>query len=127
VGVNVYVPILDKKASKLNAELAKINYLQIQEDNELFKQQLRIEIQNAIIDLNTSVDKLQATEKTLKLLEDQLVSMKNRLNLGNINAFEYTTLLNDRDLAEIELVIAKYEFLLKKMIVEFYEGKRLKI
>jgi len=127
VGVNINVPILDRKASELNAEIAQINFLQIQEDNELFKQQLRIEIQNAIIDLNTSIDKLAATEKTLKLLEKQLVSMKKRLNLGNINVFEYTTLLNDRDLAQIEIVIAKYEFLLKKMIVDFYEGKKLKI
>lgn len=125
VGVNVYVPILDKKASKLNAEIARVNYRQKQEENIQFKQQLRTDIQNAILDVQAAVKKLAAAEKTLTLLEASIISMKNKLSLGNINAFEYKTILNDRDSAEIELVLAKYEFILKKMIVEFYEGKKL--
>ncbi|MFK8007218.1 MAG: TolC family protein [Saprospiraceae bacterium] len=127
VGVNVYVPILDKKASKLNAEIAQVNYRQKQEENIQFKQQLRTDIQNAILDVQAAAKKLEAAEKTLTLLEASIVSMKNKLSLGNINAFEYKTILNDRDSAEIELVLAKYEFILKKMIVEFYEGKKLKL
>lgn len=126
-GVNVYIPILDRKASKLNAEIAQINYRQMQEDNVQFKQQLRTEIQNSIADVQAAAKKLEAAEKTLSLLEASIVSMKNKLSIGNINAFEYKTILNDRDSAEIELVLAKYEFILKKMIVEFYEGKKLKL
>ncbi len=127
VGVNVYVPILDRKSSKLNAEIAQVNYRQKQEENIQFKQQLRTDIQNAILDVQAAAKKLEAAEKTLTLLEASIVSMKNKLSLGNINAFEYKTILNDRDSAEIELVLAKYEFILKKMIVEFYEGKKLKL
>ncbi len=127
VGVNIYVPILDKKASKLNAEIAQVNFRQQQEENIQFKQQLRTEIQNAIADVQAAAKKLEAAEKTLTLLEASIVSMKNKLSLGNINAFEYKTIINDRDSAEIEVVLAKYEFILKKMIVEFYEGKRLKL
>ncbi len=127
VGVNVYVPILDKKASKLNAEIAQVNYRQKQEENIQFKQQLRTDIQNAILDVQAAAKKLEAAEKTLTLLEASIVSMKNKLSLGNINAFEYKTILNDRDSAEIQLVLAKYEFILKKMIVEFYEGKKLRL
>ncbi|MBL4795772.1 MAG: TolC family protein [Pseudomonadales bacterium] len=87
----------------------------------------RDDIQNAITDVQAAVKKLEAAEKTLTLLEASIVSMKNKLSLGNINAFEYKTILNDRDSAEIEIVLAKYEFILKKMIVEFYEGKKLKL
>lgn len=127
VGVNVYVPILDKKASKLNAEIAQVNYRQKQEENIQFKQRLRTDIQNAIADVQAAAKKLEAAEKTLTLLEASIISMKNKLSLGNINAFEYKTILNERDSAEIEVVLAKYEFILKKMIVEFYEGKKLKL
>ncbi|MDG1434373.1 MAG: TolC family protein [Saprospiraceae bacterium] len=127
VGLNIYLPILDKKASKLNSQIAQVNYRQQQEENIQFKQQLRIEIQNAILDVQAAAKKLEAAEKTLSLLEASIVSMKNRLSLGNINAFEYKTILNERDSAEIELVLAKYEFILKKMVVEFYEGKKLRL
>ncbi|MFK7771283.1 MAG: TolC family protein [Saprospiraceae bacterium] len=127
VGVNLYLPILDKKASKLNAEIAQVNYRQKQEENIQFKQELRTNIQNAISDVQAAAKKLEAAEKTLTLLEASIVSMKNKLSLGNINAFEYKTILNDRDSAEIQLVLAKYEFILKKMIVEFYEGKKLRL
>jgi outer membrane protein len=125
VSVNVYVPILDRKSAKLNAEIARVNFRQKQEENIQFKQQLRTDIQNAIADVKAAAKKLEAAEKTLILLEASIVSMRNKLSLGNINAFEYKTIINDRDSAEIELVLAKYEFILKKMIVEFYEGKKL--
>ncbi len=125
VGVNLYVPILDQRATELNSEIAKINFLQKQEENLRFKQKLRTDIQNAIADVKAAAAKLAATEKTFQLLEKQTSSMRNNLNVGNINAFEFATLLNQKDTAEIELVIAKYEFLLKKMVVEFYEGKKL--
>ncbi len=127
VGVSLTLPILDRKASQLNGELARINYLQKQEDNLQFKQKLRTEIQNSIADVKAAAAKLQAVEKTYTLLEAQIVSMKNRFNQGNVNAFEYKTTINERDTAEIQLVIAKYEFLLKKMVVEFYEGKKLSL
>lgn len=125
VGVNLYVPILDQRATELNGEIARINFLQKQEENLRFKQKLRTDIQNAIADVKAAAAKLAATEKTFQLLEKQTSSMRNNLNMGNINAFEFATLLNQKDTAEIELVIAKYEFLLKKMVVEFYEGKAL--
>ncbi|HFC01369.1 MAG TPA: TolC family protein [Phaeodactylibacter sp.] len=127
VGVNIYVPILDKKSSKLNADIAQINFRQKQEENIQFKQQLRTNIQNAIADVQAAAKKLKAAEKSFNLLKESMLSMKNRLAMGNVSAFEYKTTLNEKDSAQIELVIAKYEFLLKKMIVEFYEGKKLKI
>lgn len=126
-GVSLTFPILDRKSSKLNGELARLDFLQKQEDNLQFKQKLRTEIQNAIADVNAAAAKLKAVEKTHKLLEAQIVSMKNRFNQGNVNAFEYKTTINERDTTEIELVIAKYEFLLKKMVVDFYEGKKLSL
>lgn len=127
VGVNVYIPILDKKASMLNGEIARINYLQKQEDNIQFKQRLRTEIQNAIADVQNAAENLKAVEKTHQLLEQQITSMQNKLNLGNINAFEFRTILNERESAQIQRVIAKYDFLLKKMVVDFYEGKELSL
>ncbi|MEM6965097.1 MAG: TolC family protein [Bacteroidota bacterium] len=127
VGVNVYVPIFDRKSSQINSELAKINYLQVQEDNLLFQQQLRTDIQNAIINVQAASETLKGAEKTFQLLEKSLVFTKNKLDLGNINTFQYTTQLNEKDRAQIELVIAKYDFLMKKMIVEFYEGKKLSL
>jgi len=127
VGVNFYIPILDKRATQLNGEIAKIDYLQKQEENLRFKQKLRTDIQNSIADVKAAAAKLAATEKTFQLLEKQTSSMRNNLNMGNINAFEFATLLNQKDTAEIDLVIAKYEFLLKKMVVEFYEGKKLSL
>lgn len=127
IGVNVYVPILDRKSSQINSELAKINYLQVQEDNLFFQQQLRTNIQNAIIDVQAASETLKGAEKTFDLLEKSLVFMKNKLDLGNINTFQYTTKLSEKDRAQIDLVIAKYDFLMKKMIVEFYEGKKLSL
>ena len=125
LGVRVNVPILDQKASQLDSEIAHLNMKQAQEEDNERKQQLKADIQNAIIDIEAADKKLKATEKTYRLSEESVEFMRKKLSYGNVGAFELKVAMGERDEVQTELVIAKYDFLLKKMVIDYYEGRAL--
>jgi len=125
VGVRVNVPILDQKASQLDSELAHLNMKQAQEEDNERKQRLKADIQNAILDVEAADKKLKATEKTYRLADEAVEFMRKKLSSGNVGAFEVKVALSERDEVETELVIAKYDYLLKKMVIDYYEGRPL--
>ena len=125
VGVRVNVPILDQKASQLDAELAHLNMKQAQEEDNERKQQLKADIQNAILDVEAADKKLKAIEKTYRLADEAVEFMRKKLSYGNVGAFEVKVALSERDEVETQLVIAKYDYLLKKMVIDYYEGRPL--
>ena len=50
-----------------------------------------------------------------------------KFNLGAINTFEYSTSKNQLDQARVDLTIARFDYLYKLKIVDFYEGKPIKL
>jgi hypothetical protein len=47
--------------------------------------------------------------------------------LGTINTLDLTTARNNRDIAEVDMVVAKYDYIFKLKILDFYLGKPLKM
>ena len=125
LGVRVNVPILDQKASQLDSEIAHLNMKQAQEEDNERKQRLKADIQNAILDVEAADKKLKATEKTYRLSEESVEFMRKKLSYGNVGAFELKVAMSERDEVQTELVIAKYDYLLKKMVIDYYEGRAL--
>ena len=124
-GIRVNIPILDQKASQLDSEIAHLNLKEAQEEDNERKQQLKAAIQNAILDVEAADKKLKAIEKTYQLSEEAVEFMRKKLSYGNVGAFELKVSMGERDEAQTELVIAKYDYLLKKMVIDYYEGRPL--
>ena len=124
-GVRLNVPILDQKSSQLDSEIAHLNMKQAQEEDNERKQQLKANIQNAILDVEAANKKLKAIEKTYRLADDSVEFMRKKLSYGKVGAFELKVSMNERDDVQTELVIAKYDYLLKRMVIDYYEGRPL--
>jgi outer membrane protein len=45
--------------------------------------------------------------------------------LGAVNALELTTAKNSLDSAENDLLVARYDYLFKLKIIDFYNGKKM--
>lgn len=52
--------------------------------------------------------------------------MEKRLEAGAANSTEYTVVKNNLSVAQADLLRAKYEFIFRIKVLEFYEGKELK-
>ncbi|MEL6867812.1 MAG: TolC family protein, partial [Bacteroidota bacterium] len=64
------------------------------------------------------------TVEALRLAYD---NAQKRFDLGVINTFEYTTSKNNLDQAEVDLIVAKYDYVFRLKIVDFYTGKKLSV
>jgi outer membrane protein len=104
------------------AKIARINAEYNLKQTEL---QLNRNIQQAHADALASFKKYRATEKALESLNESFKYAEQRFNVGVLNAIDYnnakTRLLN----AESDLLQAKYDYIFKLKVLDFYQGKPL--
>lgn len=125
LGVNVNIPIYNRDRTDIAMERAQLNILNTQITADQNKQQLKVDIQRAIADAKAAKKEYEASSKTVEALKTAYQNTEKRYQLGAVNTFEYTTAKNRLDQAEVEMIIAKYNYLYTGKVVEFYEGKKL--
>ena len=104
-------------------ERARLNIIRTELSNLQVEQQLKTDIQRAIADAKAAKKQLEASQKSVEALTIAFSNAEKRYKLGAINTFEYTTAKNNLDQAEVNLIVAKYDYLFKLKVVDFYEGR----
>ena len=127
VGLSLNVPIYNNYSARLDMERAKLNILNVENQNAQLKEQLKTTVQQALADAKASKRRLNATEKSVDASKASFANAEKRFNAGTINTFEYVTIKNALAQAEVNAVIAKYEYLFALKIIDFYMGKPIKL
>ncbi len=127
VGFSLSIPIFNGwqvKTSISNATISLQNarYSLEQEKNVLYK-----DIQQAYTDAIAALKKFNATQKNVDALQEAFRYSENRFNLGLVNSLDYTTAKTRLTKAEADLLSAKYEFIFKSKILDFYQGNPLSL
>lgn len=121
-GLQLTVPIFNGFATRNNVQRSKINIERsklIQEQTEL---DLELNVYTAFTDVNGALNAYEAALSTLESREEALRYAKERFDVGMMNAFEYnqaSTLLAN---AQSEVLNAKYDYIFRVKILEFYFG-----
>ncbi len=127
VGIQLQVPIYNNSRNSINIERAKVGILNARLQSDLTKQQLKVDIQNAIASARAAQRSYEASKKTVEAASAAFQNAEKQYELGAINTFQYTTARNTKDMAEIDLVVAKYDFVFRTKIIDFYLGKEIKL
>lgn len=125
VGVSLQVPIYDRGMTRLAIERARLNAANQQLTNQRTQQQLKNDIQVALANAKAAKKQYDAADKTLSAATLAYESMEKRFKSGASSSFELTTARNNADTAERDLIIAKYDYLFKVKIVDFYQGRKI--
>ncbi|MEM9819708.1 MAG: TolC family protein [Bacteroidota bacterium] len=125
IGVSVNIPIYNQNQTKIAMERAKLDVLNRQITSQQNKQQLKTDIQRAIANARANKKQFEASEKTVAALKDTYRNTEKRYQLGAVNTFEFTTAKNNLDQSEVDLIIAKYNYLYSLKVVDFYQGKKI--
>lgn len=126
-GINVSIPIYQNGRTRLSVERARLGVLTAQMQQTQARQTLKNDIQTAIANARAARQQLDAAQKTFDATSIAFQNTEKRHALGAVNALDLTTAKNNRDIAENDLVVAKYDYLFKLKILDFYEGKELKL
>lgn len=126
-GVQLQIPIYQNGSVRLNVERARLGVINAQLQENQTKQQLKNDIQTAIANARSARKQLDAAQKTYDAMLAAFNNTEKRHSLGAINALELTTAKTNLDNAENDVLVARYDYLFKLKILDFYQGKELKL
>ncbi|NNF35995.1 MAG: TolC family protein [Saprospiraceae bacterium] len=122
-GFNMNIPIYNNYQNKASVERAKIGAIRAQNTLEIVKDNLKNTVQQALADARAAKKSLEAAEKNQVAQQAAYDNAIKRYELGAINTFDLTTIQNQLEQAEINLIISRYDYLFRTKVLDFYLGR----
>ena len=122
VGVSVNVPIFNGFQTHIAIERAELGVKIAQLNTKQVHMQIKSDIERQISDLRAAQKSLVAAEKSLKATRASVENTRKRFELGVINGFELISVQNMLIAAESTLLQAKYDYVFKLKVLDFYRG-----
>lgn len=125
VGISIRVPILNGFQARTTWERSKLavrnNQLQKQLDNQSLKQEIYTAYTNAV----AALQKHAASRKAVQTAQRSYDLSKKRYDVNLLTSFELLTNQNNLFRAQIDLLLAQYDYVFKMKLLEFYKGQGL--
>lgn len=126
-GLNISVPIFNGGAAKTNYKRSQLNEeglkIQKQQDNLKLKQDIYSAYTAAII----SLEKFNASNKSVSASQTTLDFAKKRFEVGVLGTFDLITTQNNLLRAKLDYTINQFDYIFKMKVLEFYRGQGLKL
>ena len=127
VGLFLNVPLFNNLQTSTAITRAKINRenaalsLQLQKDN------LKKSIQQAYNNAYSSLKKYQASKKAVDAMEESFKYTEQKYKVGATNTTEYNDSKYKLTKAKSDLLQAKYDYVFKLKVLDFYQGKTISL
>ena len=125
VGFNLNIPIFNAMQQRNRIRQAKI----ILQTRELAatttRTQLGQAIDQAYINMNTASDRYKTILEQVNAFDESFRAAGIRFQQGVGNSIDYLIAKNNLDRSNINLIIAKYDYVLRTKILDYYQGKQL--
>lgn len=123
LNISLSIPIFNGWQTRAGVQRAAINYEIATINEQQTKNTLRQTIETAYNDALAAAKSYSASVKQVSAREEAYRMAKQRFELGAINYVEYQISENDFYRAKSDLARAKYNFIFRKKILDFYQGK----
>lgn len=127
ISVNLQIPIYNRRQVRSGVEQSRLQYEQNLVNEMSVKQGLQQNIQQAVADFLSSRENLTAQQKSVAALEAAYQAAQRRYEVGQGNAFELANAKNQLDAAVNQWTIARYDYVFKMKVIDFYLGRGLGI
>ncbi len=127
IGFYLSVPVFNGWRTNSEIKRAKINLTNSQYTLQLAKDQLNKTIQQAYADALAAFKKHEAGVKAVEAMEESFKYFQQKFDVGMVNSVDYNDAKTKLFKAKSDLLQAKYEFLFKAKVIDFYMGKPLSL
>ena len=127
VMLGLSIPIFNGWQVKNNISNSKISVLNSQYSLENARKLLYKDIQQAYFDAIASLKKYRATEKALSSMRESFKYTEQKFDVGLVNTVDYYSAKNLLSKTESDLLQAKYDYIFKSRILDFYRGRPIKL
>jgi outer membrane protein len=123
VGVGVYIPFMSGFQNRNRLSLSKIALKEAEYYAENTRIQLRQNIERDHLNMTATLNRYQALVDQVGSYAENFRAAEVRFNNGASNSVDYLIAKNKLDNSKIDLIIARYDFLLRTRILDYYQGK----
>ena len=120
LGFSLSIPLFDAFSSRNNVRRAKIQHLNARLQYETTERNLYKTIQQAYYQAKGATEKLRSAEISADATRQAFEAMQQKYDFGRANSTEYEQARSNYVRATSEVVQAKYESILRRRILAFY-------
>jgi outer membrane protein len=125
IGFSLNVPLFNGLSTYSTVKNAKLQMLNSKYSYDLNKQQLYKTIAQAYADAQSSLNKYTAAKAALDASGTAFTYTEQKYSVGAISAFDYSTAKNRLMKSQADVLNAKFDFIFKLKVLDFYQGKPL--
>lgn len=126
IGLTLTVPIFNGLQTYTNVKNAKLNALNAKYSQDLTEQNLYKTIAQAYANAKAALNKYNANKASVEAAEQSFQFAQQKYNVGAISTFDYNNAKTRLQNAQGNLVQAKYDYVFKLKVLDYYQGKELK-
>jgi outer membrane protein len=124
VNLGLRIPILNSFRTKNNIRLADITVRNSELVEENTKVQLRQQIEQAHLNMTNGYERYKTLVEQVAAYAISFKAAEARFSAGVGTTVDYLIAKNNLDRANINLITAKYDFVLRKKVLDFYQNVR---
>jgi outer membrane protein len=125
IGLNLSIPIFNGGQVRNNIANSRINLRNAELQAKQVRNQLRQTIEQAYTDALSAYNTYQARFIQAEAQQQSFAIQEKRYNAGASNLADFTIARINRDNSQIDLIRSKYDYLFRKKVLDFYQGKPL--
>jgi len=122
VSLGLQIPIFNSFLVRNRIKLAQINIRSAQLNESNTRLQLQQSIDLAYLNMTNASDRLKLSLDQVNAYQESFRAAEIRFQSGVGTSVDYIIAKNNLDRANINLISAKYDFLLRKKVLDFYSG-----
>jgi len=123
VGLGLSIPIFNGWQVNTNVANAQIMLRQSELELQSRKLELYASIQQAYADAVAALKKFNATQQALVSMEESFKYTEKKFEVGLVNTVDYNISKNQLTATQSDLLQAKYDFIFRIKILNFYKGE----
>ncbi|HPR32748.1 MAG TPA: TolC family protein [Prolixibacteraceae bacterium] len=122
VGLNLNIPIFSRFQNKTNIANAKLQMKNQELQLEGAKKDLRRQIEQAYTNALAALNRFNASQVAVKSMQESFRYIEEKFNVGRVTSVEYNDAKTKLAVAESDRIQAKYDFIFRSKILDFYNG-----
>lgn len=127
VGLTLRVPIFNGLSARNNWKNSIIQFESAQYDLQLEKNNLLKQIQQVHANAIAAMKKYESSQKAVNSAQEAFRYVQEKFNLGIVTPLEYNDSKNKVTAAQSSFIQAKYEYIFRIKILDFYNGVEIKL
>lgn len=125
VSLNLSIPVFNGYSARLNVQRSKVSMKQAELNAVEQRNFLRQTIETAYNDVQAASKSYSAASRQVEALEETFRTLERRIALQAANSTEYQVASNNLFQAKSDLTRAKFDYIFKKKLLDFYQGKSI--